>query len=83
MEITDLTGGIKTILLLLEIKIDPPFYLNIYFIAGNILLIVLILLLLYRRKIKNIKLINDLKINLIVEINKAEKKRISLEKKII
>lgn len=82
LEITDLTGGIKTILPLLEIKIDPPFYLNIYFIAGNILVIVLILLLLYRRKIKNIKLINDLKINQIVEINKAEKKRISLEKKL-
>ena len=82
LEITDLTGGIKTIVPLIKMKIDPPFYFNAFFIVGNLLVISLILALFYRRKIKNIKLINELKINQIVEINKVEKKRISLEKKL-
>lgn len=82
LEITDLTGNIKTVLPFLQIDIEPPFYLNIYFILGNIAGIGLFLFLLYRRKIRHLKVINKLKINQLIEKNNAEQQRISLEKKL-
>ncbi|MBF0596068.1 sensor histidine kinase [Faecalibacter rhinopitheci] len=81
LEITDLNGSNKQIIYLLSLSIDPPFYLNVYFILGNILCLIILLFKLYKDKIKNINKINTLKIKQIEEINEAENKRISLEKK--
>lgn len=81
LEITNLNGGEKSINSLIQLKIDPPFYLNPLFLSGLLLITVLLFYRYYKNKISRINEINQLKIKNIQEIKDEENKRISLEKK--
>ena len=82
LEITDLNGNRKDIAHLIDVKINPPFYLQPLFIMAILVLIGSIIYLFYLQKIQNIRRINDLKINQINNENEAHRKQITLEKKI-
>lgn len=81
LEITNLNGGDVSVISLIKIKIDPPFYQNPYFIGSLILVLLLLFFKYYKNKIRRLNEINQLKIKNIQEVKDEENKRITLEKK--
>jgi sensor histidine kinase YesM len=82
LEITNTFNNQSKIVYLIDLKIKPPFYLNLYFILLSILTIIGIVYLFYRIKINAINTINNLKINQLNEKSNEENKRLSLERQL-